>query len=104
MIRSKRIAAAAVADGELLYDVITGVENVTRRITEIWCEFLADRILRGYIDTDRVVDVHTETEQAQLLPIPVDHVLEVGQTFSVGWLDESSATTVADITVFWEET
>ena len=104
MIRSKRVAITGVSNGEALEDIITGVEGVTRRITEIWVEFLADRIVRGYIDTDRIVDVHCETEQAQLLGIPVDHTLEVGQTFKAGLLDEAGAATVQDLTVFWEET
>jgi len=104
MIRSVRVAVTKISDGEKLYDVVTGQEGLTRRITEIWCEQGADQIVRGYIDTDRIVDVHMDCDQVVVLPIPVDHVLLVGQVFKVGILDEASDTNVVDLTVFYEET
>lgn len=104
MIRSIRVAVTKVSNGEKLYSVVTGVEGLARRITEIWGESGADEIVRGYIDTDRIVDVHGDTDQIALLPIPVNHLLTVGQEFKVGILDEAGNTNVVDLTVFYEET
>lgn len=104
MIRSVRIAVTKISNGEKLYDVVTGVEGLKRRITEIWVEQGADQIYRGYIDTDRVVDVHGDCDQLLTMPIVVDHVLEVGQVFKAGILDEAGDTNVVDMTVFYEET
>lgn len=104
MIRSIRVAVTKVSNGEQLYDVVTGVDGVTRRITEIWPEVAADQIYRAYIDTDRIVDVHGDCDLLTTAPIPVDHTLEVGQVFKVGVLDEAGNTNVVDMTVFYEET
>ncbi len=104
MIRSKRVAVTRVSNGEVLYDVVTGIEGLTRRITEIWAEQTIDTIIRGYIDTDRIVDVHGDVDQLTVLPILVDHVLEVGQVFKVGVLDEAGSAGVMDVVVFYEET
>lgn len=103
MIRSKRIAVTKIANGEALYDAVTGQEGVSREVLEIWCEQGADQIYRGYIDTDRIVDVHGDCDQLLTIAIPVHHKLKVGEVFSVGVLDEAGNTNVVDLTVFYSE-
>lgn len=103
MIRSKRIPLTKISNGEQLENVVTGVDGLTREITEIWVEAADDEILRGYLGTDRIVDVHMNTKQAALLAIPVHHVLKIGEVFQVGILDEAANTNVVEIVVFYRE-
>jgi hypothetical protein len=103
MIRSVRKAITTVANSEVLADVVTGASGYSRKILSIWFEQVANRILRGYIDTDRVVDVHSEVNQADFLAVPVEAELAEGQTFKIGFLDESGAGAVQDVVVFYEE-
>jgi len=104
MIRSKRIAVTIIANGEALVDAVTGQAGVEREILEIWAEQADDVIIRGYIDTDRIVDVHGECDCLTVLPIPVHHKLKVGEVFSVGFLDEAGGDAALELTVFYSET
>lgn len=104
MIRSKRQAVTILANGEQLYDMVTGQAGVTRRITELWVESAENVIFRAYLDTDRIVDVHGDCDQTALFAIPVDHVLVEGEVFSMGILDEAGGDTTLDMVVFYEET
>ena len=103
MIRSVRLAIARPANSEKVETAVTGVEGITKRITEIWPEQVGDTILRGYVGTDRIVDVHMEADVVLNKAIPVDRVLEPGEEFKVGFLDETGGAATQDVVVFYSE-
>jgi len=104
MIRSKSIDVTAAAGKEGLEDFVRGIEGKTRRVTEIWCEQAADGILRGYLESDQIVDVSGECDQLVTNGVPVDLEVPVGKVFSAGWQDNAAAGITGFITVFYEET
>tara|TARA_Y100000310_G_scaffold330007_1_gene400891 strand:+ start:1627 stop:1941 length:315 start_codon:yes stop_codon:yes gene_type:complete len=103
MIRSIRIALSQTANDEVLQTAVSGTSLKKRTITEIWFQQIADTVLRGYVDSDRIVDVHSEVDQADVLPVPVDLELADGQEFKVGILEEAGAAVTQDIVVFYKE-
>lgn len=104
MRRSKTIDVTAAAGKEQVEPFVTGIAEKTRRVTEIWCEQVADARLRGYLESDQIVDAGIECEQLLTRGVPVDLVLEVGRTFSAGWQDMAAAGITGEITVFYDET
>lgn len=104
MIRSKTKDVAAAASTEKIEDFVTGIDGKARRVTEIWCEQAADGRLRGYLESDQIVDVGGECDQLVVLPVKVDLVVPVGQKFKCGWQDMAAAGITGEITVFYEET
>jgi len=103
MMVSKTIHVACVASDEKLEDAVVGAAGYRRTIKKLWVEVTADRTLRGYRDTERVVDVSMDVAQAVLLDIPVDVELKEGQVFRVGFFDRSAAGADQDVVVFYEE-
>lgn len=104
MICSKTFDFEVAAYTETLEDVISGMEGLTRRITEIWAEQNAGLDVRGYLNLQRIVDVATEPEQADVLAIPVDCVVGVGSTFKIGHYNSTSGALTKHLVVFYEET
>ncbi|GAI98276.1 unnamed protein product, partial [marine sediment metagenome] len=74
-----------------------------RTIKKLWIEFIAARTVRGYRDTERVVDISTDVAQVQLLDIPVDVELKEGEVFRAGFYDRSGSGGEQDVVVFYEE-
>lgn len=103
MIRSLTIDVTAAAGAEQLEDFVKGIAAKTRTVTEIWCEQHADARLRGYLESDQIVDVGGACDQILTRPVPVDLVVPVGETFRVGWLDTAAAGITGEITVFYRE-
>lgn len=104
MLVSKTLHVTAVPNDEALEDAVIGAAGYKRVIKKVWCEKTADRTLRGYKDTERILDVSCEAVQLSLLDIPVECELTEGQVFKVGWYDRSGAGADQDIVVFYEET
>lgn len=103
MIRSLTIDVTAAASGEQVEPFVTGIAEKTRKVTEIWCEQAADARLRGYLESDQIVDVGGECDQLAHLPVKVDLLIPVGKTFKAGWFDTAAAGIVGEITVFYSE-
>lgn len=104
MIRSISIDVTAAASVEQLEDFFSGLEGKTRRVTEIWCEQLAETRLRAYLEQEQIVDVSLECDQVLTRGVPVDLVVPVGSTFKAGIFDESGSGGTAFVTVFYDET
>ena len=104
MIRSKTIDVTAAASAEQLEDFVSGIAAKVRTVTEIWCEHVADARLRGYLESDQIVDAGIECEQLLTNGVKVDLVLTEGQKFKAGWQDMAAGGITGEITVFYSET
>lgn len=104
MIRSKSIDVTAAAGKEKLETFVRGVAGKARRVTEIWCEQVDEGILRGYLESDQVVDASADCDQVLTNGVKVDLVLEDGKAFKAGWQDHAAGGITGQITVFYEET
>lgn len=102
MFRTITIDETIAANAETTFDVITAKADPRIRIHELWFENAADFTLRGYVDQDRIVDVASEVDQALVLAVPVDRVLEPGEKFRVGYSNATGAA-VKNIVVIIEE-
>jgi len=103
MLVSKTLHVTAVANDEVLEDAVVGLAGYKRTVMGVWIEVTAGRTLRGYRDTERVLDVSTDVAQVALLVIPVELELKEGEVFKVGWFDRSGAGADEDVVVFYEE-
>lgn len=103
MMISKTATIAVPASDEKLEDMVVGAAGYRRTIKKLWIEVIADRTVRGYKDTERVVDISTDVDHAALLEIPVDVELKEGEVFRVGFYDRSAAGGDEDVVVFYEE-
>lgn len=103
MIRSISIDVTAGVNVEQLEDFVKGLQDKTRRVTEIWCEQIAAVRLRAYLDQEQIVDVSLECDQVLTNPVKVDLVVPVGKTFKAGFLDETGGGVTQFVTVFYEE-
>jgi len=104
MMRSILNVVVTPANSEVLASVITGSPSLNRRVVAIWFEQTASMDLRGYLNTDRVVEVASEVEAADHNPVPVDIVLMSGDEFKVGWNNGTAGSLTKHIVTFVEET
>ena len=103
MIRSLTIDVTAAAGAQQIEPFVKGIAAKTRTVTEIWCEQHADARLRGYLESDQIVDVGGTCDQLLTRGVPVDLLVPVGQTFHAGWQDMAAAGITGEVTVFYRE-
>jgi len=110
----KRTNFAGTALEEKLQDIVTSTVEEPKHITAIWFTesggtLYHDAILRAYVEREKIVDMRytnlTESDDKDgrmIHPrLPVDIILPVGQSLSVGFLSGANASSF-DITVEYE--
>ncbi len=104
MFRTIDKDVTAGAGLEVVVEAIAGVSGKHRRIVSVQQEKVASVILRCYVDQDRIVDVASEIEALSDVPIPVDYPLAEGQSFRVGFLNQTGGGITQHIMIVVEET
>lgn len=103
MMVSKTAIVTVPDNDEKLEDLVVGAAGYRRTVKKLWAEFITARTLRGYRDTERVVEISMDVAQVSLLDIPVDVELREGEVFRAGFYDHSGSGGEQDVVVFYEE-
>ncbi len=103
MLRSQNFSITAAANAEEQQDIFTTPTGFTRKVVGIWGETSDDYILRGYLGTDMILEVHAKLPQFDLKTIPQSVMVPVGEKYTIGVLDVSGSGLTVDVTVWYEE-